>query len=338
MGLKKLFKGRRDKKQVVLEQAAEAVVEAVQEVEEEIAVEEEPVEEAILEEPEEEPVEEVKESKMIEALKLVLPLVKQMTGKDIQLSLCDREKAIDTWPADSFSMPGAIPGLALEWDNPAQRGMLAVMESGVPDVNFLPKEIFGVPIKGILTPVFEDGEVVGLVACAYSLEEEINIKESIATLDTNLNQSKAGVEEIAKEAANLAEKLNSIHEVTTSVKEEVDKAVVMVGAIQANASKSNILALNASIEAARAGEMGKGFAVVADEMGKLAQASGNSAKEISQSLEDIISAVEKVTAAVNDANDAAGNQAASTEEITATLTDVTESVGKITKVAENVVE
>lgn len=329
MGLKKLFKGRRNKEQVVLEQ--EAVVETVQEVEEEVAVEEEPVEEVILEEPEEEPVEEAKESKMIEALKLVLPLVKQMTGKDIQLSLCDREKAIDTWPADSFSMPGAIPGLALEWDNPAQRGMLAVMESGVPDVNFLPKEIFGVPIKGILTPVFEEGEVVGLVACAYSLEEETNMQDTIATLDMNLGQSKESVEAIAKEASNLAEKLNSIREVAEAVKEQVHSANSMVGAIQANASKSNILALNASIEAARAGEMGKGFAVVADEMGKLAQASGNSAKEISQSLEDIITAVDKVTEAVNEANDAATNQAATTEEVTATLTDITDSVSQITK-------
>lgn len=333
MGLKKLFKGRRDKKQVILEQAAEATVEAVQEVEEEVSVEEEVAEEVISEEMEEEVAEEAKESKMIEALKLVLPLVKQMTGKDIQLSLCDREKAIDTWPADSFSMPGAIPGLPLDWDNPAQRGMLAVMESGVADVNFLPKEIFGVPIKGILTPVFEDGEVVGLVACAYSLEEETNMRDTIATLDMNLGQSKESVEDIAKEATNLAEKLNSIREVAEVVKEQVHSANNMVGAIQANASKSNILALNASIEAARAGEMGKGFAVVADEMGKLAQASGNSAKDISQSLEDIISAVDKVTEAVNEANDAATNQAATTEEVTATLTSITESVSQITKKA-----
>lgn len=333
MGLKKLFKGRRNKEQVVLEQEAEATVETVQEVEEEMPVSDEVAEEVLIEETEEESVEEVKESKMIEALKLVLPLVKQMTGKDIQLSLCDREKAIDTWPADGFSMPGAIPGLPLEWDNPAQRGMLAVMESGMPDVNFLPKEIFGVPIKGILIPVFEDGEVVGVVACAYSLEEETNMQDTIATLDMNLGQSKESVEAIAKEATNLAEKLNSIREVAEVVKEQVHSANSMVGAIQANASKSNILALNASIEAARAGEMGKGFAVVADEMGKLAQASGNSAKEISQSLEDIITAVDKVTEAVNEANDAATNQAATTEEVTATLTDITDSVSQITKKA-----
>lgn len=79
MGLKNLFKGRCDKKGVVLEQETEAVVEVVQEAEE-MAVAEETTGEVIDEEPEAEPAEEVKESKMIEALKLVLPLVKQMTG------------------------------------------------------------------------------------------------------------------------------------------------------------------------------------------------------------------------------------------------------------------
>jgi len=337
MGLKKLFGGRKKKqKQVVLEAGTEPMVEELQELD---MTEQEPEaeDEVCADESEEVSADEEKESKMMEALKLVLPLVKQMTGKDVQLSLCDRVRAIDTWPADSFNMPGAIPGLALEWDNPAQRGMLEVMESGIADVNFLPKEIFGVPIKGILTPVFEDGEVVGLVACAYSLEEENNIKDSIQNLDTNLSQSKDSVEQMAKEAANLAERLSNIHEVTSVVKAEVEKAVALVGAIQANASKSNILALNASIEAARAGEMGKGFAVVADEMGKLAQASGNAAKDISQSLEDIINSVNMVTEDVNMANDVAVNQAAVTEEITATLIDITESVGSIAKSTEQTV-
>lgn len=274
-------------------------------------------------------------SRIIEALKIALPLVKELTGKDMQMSLCDREHVIGVWQGTNFSMPSALPGVPLEWDNPAHRNMLEVMERGTQDVSILPKEMFGVPIKGILTPIYEEGAVVGVVACAFSMEHQDKIQESVERLDNNLTQSRDSAEEIAKEAVNLAEMLKRIQKVTGEVRNEVDKAGNMVKAIQGNASRSNILALNASIEAARAGEAGRGFNVVAGEMGKLAQVSGSSAKEISQSLNDIVEAFNKVDEAVSVANDAASTQAASSQQISAALAEVTGSIVEVTEYAKN---
>lgn len=58
--------------------------------------------------------------------------------------------------------------------------------------------------------------------------------------------------------------------------------------------QTKLLSFNASVEAARAGEQGKGFAVVAEEVGKLAQMSGNAAKEISDMLDHSITKVESI--------------------------------------------
>lgn len=64
------------------------------------------------------------------------------------------------------------------------------------------------------------------------------------------------------------------------------------------AEQTNLLALNAAIEAARAGEQGKGFAVVAEEVGKLAEQSSTTVKDINSIIGTINEktnvAVEKV--------------------------------------------
>ena len=60
-----------------------------------------------------------------------------------------------------------------------------------------------------------------------------------------------------------------------------------VEAVSRIARQTNLLALNAAIEAARAGEHGRGFAVVAEEVRKLAEESGQAAKEITQTIADV---------------------------------------------------
>jgi methyl-accepting chemotaxis protein len=141
-------------------------------------------------------------------------------------------------------------------------------------------------------------------------KEVEEIKNLVNSISDMMSQMNAGVEQIASNASNAsatavsaAELANAgesaMHQVTEQMKKINESSVhtgevikklgeksetigQIVETITGIADQTNLLALNAAIEAARAGEQGRGFAVVADEIRKLAEQSGNAAKQIAE--------------------------------------------------------
>lgn len=103
------------------------------------------------------------------------------------------------------------------------------------------------------------------------------------------------LQKLAQESRATADRMIREFDVTLNASIEDSRQIEnishLTGDILSIASKTNLLALNASIEAARAGEAGKGFAVVADEIRQLADSSKQTAGNIQQISESVVTAV-----------------------------------------------
>lgn len=112
-----------------------------------------------------------------------------------------------------------------------------------------------------------------------------------------------GGEAVERTVSGILEIRETVAETTRKVKrlaessQEISKIVALISQI---ASRTNLLALNASIEAARAGEAGRGFAIVADEVRQLADRAAKASKEIEQIVLQIQSETSSVMTAMEE--------------------------------------
>ncbi|MEZ5409493.1 MAG: methyl-accepting chemotaxis protein [Acidimicrobiales bacterium] len=115
---------------------------------------------------------------------------------------------------------------------------------------------------------------------------------SVAVIDDGTRR----VGELARQATRQAEEAHGLSEHTRSGFEELDRqsrAIAdLVAMVQEIASRTNLLALNASIEAARAGDAGKGFAVVASEVKNLAATTAETTQQITEATLAIQAGIE----------------------------------------------
>lgn len=123
---------------------------------------------------------------------------------------------------------------------------------------------------------------------------------SISTIDDG-GQRVGELANQATDRASRAEGLSS--ETQTVVSELVTQSMQiadLVAVVEEIASRTTLLALNASIEAARAGEAGRGFAVVATEVQALAGTTRDATEKISAVTDTISSQLDRSQSAIED--------------------------------------
>lgn len=121
---------------------------------------------------------------------------------------------------------------------------------------------------------------------------------------------------------------NTVEETASIMKLLEDKFKEMLSfssSVASIASRTNLLALNASIEAASVGEHGKGFAVVATEIKKLAEQSGAASKHINDLIALVQSEINNSSKAIDTGVIEARNSVAVMSDVENYLTKVSSS-------------
>ncbi|MCI9539603.1 MAG: methyl-accepting chemotaxis protein [Lachnospiraceae bacterium] len=125
--------------------------------------------------------------------------------------------------------------------------------------------------------------------------------------------------------------ISAMHEQTEMTNQSVQQIQIAANLINEISDQTSLLALNASIEAARAGESERGFAVVADEIGKLAQQSASSVKEIRRVLENLLSNSTHSVEVMKEINDSVDTQVKSLSETQTIFTQLYQELDNVVR-------
>jgi hypothetical protein len=198
----------------------------------------------------------------------------------------------------------------------------------------IPTSVFGVALRAIAVPIFEEKNFIGVVAAAIDMKAQENLHFTAESVASSAKEIGITVEDVAATAETLSTNLRELFKSSSNVLKDVQRTDDILKFVSDIAGNSNLLGLNASIEAARAGNQGRGFAVVAKEIRKMALGSHKAVAEIKTIINSIQESASVIAGAIENTSLLSEQQAAATEQIAASVQELAQTAANIENIAK----
>lgn len=198
----------------------------------------------------------------------------------------------------------------------------------------LPNEVYGMPIRVIAIPIFDNNKLIGAISTCTTLAAQETLQKASQNIAATSEEITATTEEVASSAILLSDNLVNLRDKIEDVVNEIKGTDNILSFINGIASNTNLLGLNAAIEAARAGEHGKGFSIVAKEIRKMSDDSAKSVRVIKEILNRIHEKTSIMLEVINETSSIGGQQSIATKEIALAIQELTSSAMNLEEISK----
>lgn len=274
-------------------------------------------------------IEKIEDHELLKSFHQMMPYFKQFIENDLVFTMSNTERFLLVQDSPKLQMASktgdAIP--------PGCAADVCLKQKKIVNV-LVPEKVFGVPLKTVGIPVFENHRVVGTMVIGMSLEKKEHIIEMSKFLSDSLLQMNQNLSNMSGVIGEIFAKNNDIENFLKRTIDNYRETDDVLRFIENISKQTNMLGLNAAIESVRAGEYGKGFSVVSNEIRTLSKSSSESVGKINHILHNIQDSIHKIYDRFKDSNELLEQQSGALEKMNEMIDELNKTAAELNKFAD----